>query len=150
MAIEVNTNSYVTEAELTTYATDRGLTITGDTSVLLIKAMDYIESRDYISHKTDSTQSLQFPRVLCDDYDTNCAYVNDVVPTQIKTAQMVAALLIDNGYTLEDVATQTVKREKVDVLEVEYMDSSQSLNSYTQLNNLLRPFLNSWIKGQRI
>ena len=44
--ITVGENSYVTETELSTYATDRGVTISGDTSVLLIKAMDFIESRD--------------------------------------------------------------------------------------------------------
>ena len=31
-------NSYVTEAELTTYAADRGVTLTAATDVLLIKA----------------------------------------------------------------------------------------------------------------
>ena len=56
----------VTEAELTTYASDRGITIaTVDKTTLLIKAMDYIEVQLFKGVKTVSTQALQFSRVLC-------------------------------------------------------------------------------------
>ena len=61
--IIVGTNSYVTEAELQTYADDRGIVIQGaDLSVLLINAMDYIETRSYSGQKFDADQSLEFPR----------------------------------------------------------------------------------------
>ena len=156
--ITVGTNSYVTEEELATYAEDRGITISGTPSVLLIKAMDYLESRVYKGYKTDSTQSLQFPRVLCNTTYSNvypnvyplnyynyatCEYSSTEVPDDIKKAQMVAAILIDGGNDLQPTITKAVKREKVDVLEVEYKDNSNESNSYTQLNNLLRPFLNN-------
>ena len=138
--IIVGTNSYVSEAELTTYATDRGITILGDTSVLLIKAMDYIETRSFISVKTDVTQALQFPRVLC-ALSSECEYSNDEVPKNIKKAQIVSAILIDQGNDLQATNTQLVKSEKIDVLEVEYMDGSSQANFYTALNDLLKNFL---------
>jgi len=150
--IIVGTNSYVTVAELETYASDRGITITAsDKTVLLIKAMDYIETRNYISYKTVSTQALEFPRYLCSMYSYDCEYDNDEVPDDIKKAQIVAALLIDEGNELQATTTQTVKREKVDVLEVEYMDNSSQANSYTSLNDLLNPFLAyAGLRGVRI
>ena len=149
--IVVGTNSYVTVAELDTYAGDRGISITAeDKTILLIKAMDYIETRNYISSKTDVTQALEFPRLLCCGYSV-CEYDNEEVPNDIKKAQMVAALLIDTDNDLQATLTQTVKREKVDVLEVEYMDNSSQSNFYTSLNDLLKPFLAfTGLRGVRI
>ena len=46
-----NSNSYVSEADLATYATDRGITITGTAAVLIIQAMDYLESRQFLGTK---------------------------------------------------------------------------------------------------
>ena len=127
--IVVGENSYVTEAELTTYATDRGLTIAGDTSILLIQAMDYVETRPYAGIKTDPDQDLQFPR-----------YPDTDVPQDIKTAQMVAAILTDSGVNLFATVGRAVKMEKVDVLETEYMDNAAESARYPQLDNLLAPY----------
>lgn len=135
MAIVVGTNSYATEAELTTYATDRGVIIAGDTAVLLIKAMDFLEVQQYKGYKTDANQVLQFPRVISSDYD----YLT--VPTDIKTAQLVAALLIDSGESLLPTLGKTAIREKVDVLEVQYSDRASDTKVFSQLSALLRPFL---------
>lgn len=149
--ITVGTNSYATEAELTTYATDRGITITAaDKTVLLIKAMDYLEVNLYKGYKTVSTQALQFPRVLCADIYSQypqgyipCEYDSATVPTNIKTAQIVAALLIDSGEDLNPTLGKTVIRKKVGPLETEYKDNSTDTKSFTQLNALIAPFLAS-------
>jgi hypothetical protein len=46
--ITVGINSYVTELELVTYAADRAIIIAAtDKTVLLIKAMDYLETRSF-------------------------------------------------------------------------------------------------------
>ena len=170
MAIVVNTNSYVTEAELTEYATARGVTISGDTAVLLIKAMDYIEVNQYIGVKTVPSQALQFPRLICGGYGyqdnyyprnfsynngswfyNGCEYDSTTVPDDIKKAQIVAALLIDSGEDLQATTTQAIKREKVSSLEVEYQDNSTATKSYPQLNALLRPFLlATGVRGVRV
>lgn len=138
--IIVGTNSYVAEEELVSYANDRGVSISGDTSILLIKAMDYIETRPYGGHKYDEDQALEFPRY---------PYVRDinpdpsVVPDDIKTAQIVAALLTDSGVNLLATVDRATKKEKVDVLEVEYMDNASDSPRYIQLNSLLYPFYSS-------
>lgn len=134
--IVVGENSYVTEAELTAYASDRGQTISGDTSVLLIQAMDYIETRPYSGIKTDPDQDLQFPR-----------YPEVEVPQDIKVAQMVAAMLTDSGVNLFATVGRAVKMEKVDVLETEYMDNAAESARYPQLDNLLSPYYASGSGG---
>ncbi len=42
MTLVVGTNSYIDEAYITNYATERGIILTGDVSVLGIRAMDYL------------------------------------------------------------------------------------------------------------
>lgn len=162
--ITIGITSYVTEAELDTYAADRGITISAtDKTVLLVKAMDFLEVQPFKGVKTVSTQSLQFPRVICDqfgDYRPNsygyngyedyyCEYPSDEVPQRIKDAQIIAALLIDSGEDLQPNVGRSVKREKVDVLEVEYMDTSSDSTRYTQLQDILKPFIKSGFTARR-
>lgn len=153
--IVVGTNSYVTEAELATYASDRGITIAAaDTTTLLVRSMDYLETRLYKGYKTVTTQALQFPRVLCADYFLNndyytrdiyipCEHDSETVPNGIKNAQIVAALLIDSGEDLTPTLGKKVIKEKIDVIEIEYDSYSSDSKSFSQLNALLQPFLAS-------
>lgn len=131
--ITVGTNSYATEAELTTYATDRGITLTGAPDVLLIKAMDWLEVQPFSGSKTDPDQDLQFPR----NGETT-------VPASIKTAQMVAAVLIDSGEDLLAPQGQRVLSESVaGAVSVSYSDTGRQSTYYPQLAALLRPYLGS-------
>ena len=117
-------NSYVTEAELTTYAADRGITLTAATDVLLIKAMDYIESLAFIGDKHKESQPLQWPRdeVYIDRY-----YIErETIPKELKNGVYTAALAIDAELDPLRIIERATKREKVDVIEVEYMDSAAS------------------------
>lgn len=140
MALTVGTDTYVTVAEFTAYALKRGVTLAaGQDEIYLTKAMDYLESRIYCGYKTDSTQALQFPRDG-----------NTTVPQGIKNAQCIASILIGQGNDLQGNISQAVKREKVDTLEVEYQDGTSGATSYTALNDALRPFIQSGIKGARV
>jgi len=134
-----NSNSYASEAELTTYATDRGVTLTGTTSVLLIQAMDFIEAQDFKGNKGSESQALQWPRdyVVIDGY-----YVDgDEIPTLLKQAQMETCIGIDGGVNpLANVPRET-KKEKVDVLEVEYMDGARSQTYLQAVHTKLRKLL---------
>lgn len=142
--IIVGTNSYVTEAELQTYADDRGIVIQGaDLSVLLINAMDYIETRSYSGQKFDADQSLEFPRY----YTATAPDTAPDVPENIKNAEITAALLIDSGVDLFATIGRAVKREKVDVLEVEYMDNAADKPLYQKLNAYLSGYLASSNNG---
>lgn len=150
MALIVGTDTYVTGTDLTAYATARGITLLAqDPEILLTKAMDYLETRDWIGGKTQITQPLKWPRVIC-RYGEICEYDAITVPKPIKDAQCIAAILIDKGYDLQPVVDRAVKREKVDVLEVEYMDTAASEAQYRSLQDILRPFLNAGIRGMRI
>lgn len=131
MALVVGTDTYKTSTELTAYATARAITIlASDKDVILLKAMDYIESRIYSGYKTDSTQALEFPR----NGDTT-------VPVKIGQAQMVAALLIDSGVNLFAAIERGIKREKVDIIETEYQTNATEYTRYPELEVLLSPFI---------
>ena len=136
--ITVGVNSYVTEAELQTYADDRGKTITAtDLSVLLIQAMDYLNVQSWKGVKTDENQALDFPR----GPDTE-------VPQAIKNAQMVLALEYDAGNDIQANIGRAVKRKKIDVIETEYMDNASATINYQKVTALLRPYLaNSYSGG---
>jgi hypothetical protein len=136
-------NSYVSEATLTTYATDRGYTLTTSTSVLLIKAMDYLESLDFIGVKFSEEQDLQWPRswVEVDGY----AVDSDEIPQILKNGLCEIALNIDLDYDPLAPIERATKREKVDTLEVEYMDGASSRVITPKINAMLRKLLNSGV-----
>jgi hypothetical protein len=117
-------NSYVSEADLTAYASDRGLTLTAATDVLIIKAMDYIESLSFIGDKHTEAQPLQWPRdeVYIDRY-----YIErETIPKELKNGVYTAALAIDAELDPLRIIERATKREKVDVIEVEYANSAAS------------------------
>ncbi len=123
-SIVANANSYASEAALTAYAAARGVTLTGDEDDLLIQAMDYVESLDFIGFKLTYDQPLQWPRadVVIDGY-----YVGtDVIPQLLIDGLCEVAIAIDTGESPYATITQSQKRVKVDVLEVEYMDGTST------------------------
>lgn len=141
--IVANANSYNTVAEIRAYADARGMTLpTDDLDVekLAIQAMDYLESfrNRYQGYRTDPVnQELQFPRVgviIDNDYEVS----SDEIPSLLKkahsqaTAESYEADLMPND-------SPAVKKEKVDVLEVEYQESSTSSVGFPKVDALLEP-----------
>ena len=141
MALIVGTNSYVDEAYITTYATDRGITLTTDVSVLGIQAMDYLEAQNFKGFKTDSSQPLQWPRT--DVYIDGVLIDGSAVPSEVEVAQAVIAVSIDQGYNPNATYGPAVKREKVDVIEIEYQDGARSTAYSPAINNALAPLIRS-------
>ncbi len=134
-----NSNSYVSEVDVTTYATDRGLTLTASADVLIIKAMDYLETLNYIGDKQTEEQALQWPReqVYIDDF-----YIEPTtIPQELKNAQMSLCMSIDAGTDPMAIVPRATKKEKVDVLEVEYMDNAASKAIVTSVNRMLSKLL---------
>jgi hypothetical protein len=119
---KVDSQTYATEAELATYATDRGLTLSGVDSELLLKATDYLETLSFIGSRLTKEQALQWPRsnVSIDAFD----YDSDEIPALLKTAQMAVAVAIDEGNDPMSPIEREVKSEAVDGIRVEYMDSA--------------------------
>jgi hypothetical protein len=138
-------NSYITEAELATYAADRGITLVGDPNQLIVLSMDYIESLKYKGVKFSEEQPLQWPRynVIVDGY-----YVDsDEIPKELVQGQLATAIAIDQGNGPLNVIERTTKREKVDVLEIEYSDSSTSKSIDPNISNSLQKLLKAGSGG---
>ena len=139
--ITVGENSYVTVTELETYATDRGLSIAAaDPSVLLIQAVDYIETRSFKGSKTDPAQALEWPR---SGVYLNGAELDDsVVPEAVKQAQMTAALIYDTGADLlGEVGPRVTQETVVGAVSVSYSDTGNQTTLYPKLTALLRNYL---------
>lgn len=104
-----NANSYVSVADLETYALERGIIIAGDPEELLIKSMDYTESLIFKGIKWTQNQTLQWPRanVWIDGYLNNVTNI----PVQLKNGQMETALSIDSG----DDPLSSIQRQKSSV-----------------------------------
>jgi len=119
-----SSNSYISEADFTTYATDRGITLTGDTDVLLIQAMDYIEAQSFKGNKYTDAQALQWPRssVYIDGYVIDV----DEIPTLLKDALCEVAIGVDAGNNPLLTEDRATKKEKVGDIEVEYMDGARN------------------------
>ena len=140
-----NSNSYVTEAEVNTWASDRGITISGTVSQLIYKAMDYLETLEYIGDKQTEAQALQWPRdnVYIDDF-----YIEPTtIPQEIKDAEMSLCMSIDAGVDPMDTICRATKKEKVGEIEVEYMDNASSRDIISSVNRLLRKLLKDGSSG---
>ena len=122
---------YNTEQQLTDYATARGITLTGTASVLLTRALDWLELRPFTGTKTDPDQPLEFPRN------------GDIeVPEKIKTAQLVAALIYDSGGDPMAAIGPRVTQETVfGAVSLSYSDTGNQTTLYPQLIALLRDFV---------
>jgi hypothetical protein len=141
-------NSYITEAELTQYAEDRAYTITADDNKTLIyKAMDFIESKNFLGKIVEEDQPLSWPRQKV--YYRGFLLENTDIPQILKDAVCALALEIDRGYDPLAVITQAVKRQKVDVIEVEFQDGTSTF-SIRSVNAILRPLLNPAGSVQRV
>lgn len=140
---DLEANSYVTEAELTSYSSLRGITIPNeDREMYLTLAMDYFESLDFKGEKTSETQPLQFPRT--DLFIDGVEIDDDVIHKLVKDSQLEAAIASFQGYGLTAVKERAVKRERINgAVEVEYMDNSASSDSVVAFNIKVKKLLNS-------
>jgi hypothetical protein len=132
-------NSYASEAELSAYATARGITLTKTTDVLLIIAMDTLETRSYQGHKSASTQPLKWPRTGV--VVNGSGIESNVIPADIKTAQIITALSVDAGNDPTATIKPGISRKKVDVIEIEYKEGSANSSFDPKINLYLKPYL---------
>lgn len=139
-------NSYVTEAELTSYATTRGYTIVdGDREKWLILAMDYLETLRYQGRLVAETQPLQWPRY--DVYIDRYLVDSDEIPPELKTVQLHLATQISQGVDPTSNIERATKREKVGDLEVEYMEGASATVIDRKLNLLLKKLVGGSVGG---
>ena len=133
-----NANSLASVQEFKDYYTLRNIDISTltDTQIegMLVLGTDYIVQKyDFKGSKLKDTQSLPFPRVINNE---------TIFPINVKYATILLAFKSQNGSLLAD-SQQQVKKEKVDVLEVEYMDGSSSEVIYNDVLGYLKPYLSN-------
>lgn len=133
-----NANSLASVQDFKDYYSLRNVNISTltDTQIegFLVLGTDYIVQKyDFKGSKLKDTQSLPFPRVVNNE---------TIFPTNVKYAAILLAFKSQNGSLLAD-SQQQVKKEKVDVLEVEYMDGSSSEVVYNDVLGYLKPYLSN-------
>ena len=148
-------NSYVTVAEVDTYCSEQGYTswaslATADKESSILRAMVYIEGLPFKGEKTDWENPLEFPRYgLYSDLQafniSEVAWVPDtltLIPKALKrgVCQATYEESVSAG-VLNPSVTQGVKREKIDVLEVEYFTSSGSETNFSKILSLMKSIL---------
>lgn len=162
-----NAESYISVSDATAYHAARGNSawesIASDTirEQYLRKATQYLDSMysaRWRGSAINSTMSLDWPRawVERDDYNGFVSggqyysyYDSDSVPQGIKDACCEAALAVISADLLAEQG-QSVVREKVDVLEVQYSEFSSQRRRFPFIDSILRPFLVSGNKGVRV
>jgi len=105
MALVVGENTYASLADIQAWLDSRGYEVMV-TEDAVLRAMDYIESLPWADEREDEDSDLWW---------------DDDPPDAVVSALCQATRLeIDTPYTLMTDSEQRVKRQKVDVIEVEY------------------------------
>jgi hypothetical protein len=115
-------NSYVSDADFDTYATDHGAEVEGIAAELLLNAARYVEQLPFIGTKQTQAQEMQWPRFNV--YIDGFLLGNTEIPKLLRSLQCEVALAIDAGDDPLGTVERAVKREKVDVIEVEYANNA--------------------------
>ena len=128
---------YGTTQGLTTYATERGITLTGTPSELLALAHDYIEAQTYKGQAVSADARWPRSGVYVDGFLLD----DDAVPQGIIDAEYEAAIAVDQGNDPVGALKTGVKSEKAGPVEREYTDGGVSETIARRVSAKLRPFL---------
>lgn len=146
MTVTVGTNVYISVAGADTYWSERNnstwsAATTAAKEKALREATQYIDGAYmFIGELTSLTQSLAWPRsgaVITSGNFRDKDFDSDEIPQKIEEACAELALeaLSANLRPAED---RNVKREKVDVIEVEYLDFAPTYKTYAFVSMLLK------------
>lgn len=117
-------DSYATAAEFIARAAAYGWTVPADEAaqeVLLRRAAEAMNGLRWRGYRTTADQALAWPR------EGVCDVADDAIPAGIKNGQMaLAAEIHADDLDPPELRKGAVKREKVDVLEVEYAEAASS------------------------
>lgn len=139
--IVIGANSYISAAGLATYADERGVTIAAAAPEdLLIEAMDYIESLEFIGDQYTEDQALVWPRSGAVK-KKHWYYDSNEIPQALIDGLCEVALAIDAGNSPIANIDRTTIREKVGPVEVEYKAGSSSSTVVKKINTKLNELL---------
>ena len=148
MALIVGTDAYVSLTESNTYWSNRNNTTWSSASdankeKAIREATQYLDGAyEYVGELTDLEQSLAWPRsfsYIQSGNFKNAIFATDVIPQKIKDACCELALdaLSARLMPSQDRAG-LIKKQKVDVIEVEYMDYAPSQKTFDFVSLLLK------------
>ena len=150
MALVVGTDSYLSLVDANTYWSNRNSTTWADASdevkeKALREATQYIDGAYEFVGTQILTNVLAFPRDDVEIYEGNFAgitYDNTTIPPQVQDACAELAFnALDQLLVPAAERGGEVKREKVDVIEVEYFEFAPSGRTYDFASMLLKPLL---------
>jgi hypothetical protein len=135
--------SYASVATADAYHTAYGNTgwtgTTGAKEIALRRAAQYIDARyNFRGVRLTSDQALEWPRV---GYEPD-GRVEEWAPTRLVHATCEAALRALSDTLQEDVSADSIKREKVGEIEIEYGQKTGQTR-YPIVDSLLRPYATS-------
>lgn len=87
-----DSNTYVTDAEFTAFAAGRGIVLPGTAELrepLLLKAIDFLETLDFVGYRKTRAQALAWPRT--DVSISGFAIPDTEIPRELKSAQLQLA-----------------------------------------------------------
>ena len=130
-----NANAYVSVAEVTTYAGDRGLTFTtgNPAEQAITKTTDYIDSAfKFLGVRKSATQALAWPRSGVTDRFEGYAIPDNSIPNALKKAVCELAVKVAAGIVLiQDLERGgQIKSASVGPVSVTYADGSPATTMY--------------------
>jgi hypothetical protein len=148
-AASASANSYVTVAEVDTFCSNYGLTswatlATANKESAIIRGMSFIETFNFKGYKTSVDNPLEWPRACV--YDDNPGnyiagievYINEI-PKGLKRAVCRAAYEeSEEQDVLQQSADVGIKRQKVDVIEIEYEGRNPAQTVYPVIKGFLK------------
>lgn len=150
MAVVVGTDVYLSVADADAYWSARNnstwaAATTAAKEKALIEATQYIDGAFSFIGDQKPDNVLAWPRYNVFIVSGNFAgktYDSDTIPPQVKNACAELALSALSARLVEAAARGgAIKREKVDVIEVEYMDWAPSGKSYSFATMILKPLV---------
>ncbi len=135
-------NSYISTADAQAYLDSRNKA-TVLTDGLMLSAMDALSGVRWDGFKAAAANPLPWPRSHAFDCE-RVLIASDVIPDQIKEAQIWLAFYIDSGSDPAAVSTPAITSESVDVLSVSY---AVKVGDTTAVSLLSLPNVASKLKG---
>lgn len=142
--------SYVSTSEVDTYHANRGNTTwatitTAEKEEACRRSIDYMQqvyAHRWHGYKKTTTQALDWPRQEVPQSDVYGVvyYSETAIPQILKNAQCELAWKAAQGELSPDLG-QKVKREKIDVIEIEYEQGATQYVRYRAIDNMLSSLL---------
>ena len=157
-SIVANANSYVAVADADAYFALRnntvwaGLNATTQKAPFLISAVDYMQQMyrmRWYGWRDNLNQTLDWPRLWVQQFDAPGNYgpapyyfSPNVIPQEVKTAQMMLAVRIANGDLAPDITREDMASSvKVGPIQIDYSKDSPVVTIFRAVDKVLAPLL---------